>query len=231
MPFAGGSSRSFAKWSNLLVPNIEIIDIELAGRGKRFQEECYKSVKEAIDNIYQILHPVFTGSEPYAIFGHSMGGLLAFELCYKIQELNHIPPIAAFFSAKSAPHLAGKKKVHLFEKKRFIQHLFELGGTPKQLLNNEEFLDLYLPYIRSDYKMIETYQFEKRSSLLNIPFHILYGDRDEIKMNQLTGWKEYTNMTCQLYEFFGGHFFIQSQEKEVVSLIESILTGKLTSKI
>ncbi|GGG33682.1 thioesterase [Lysinibacillus alkalisoli] len=226
IPFAGGSSVVFSKWHRLLSEDIEILNIELAGRGRRFQEKCYDNVEEAVDDIYQIVLPVLTGEEPYAIFGHSMGSLLAFELCHRIQEYNHRLPVAVFFSAKSAPHLPPKEQVHLFEKERFIEKVFSLGGTPEQLLNNRDLLDLYLPSIRADYKLVETYKFQKRSNLLNIPFYVFYGDEDDIKIDEMQGWKIHTSQTCRWYEFKGGHFFIQPQENRVVTLIDDILSNQ-----
>ncbi len=231
MPYAGGSSVVFSKWKEHFEPEIEILNIELAGRGRRFQEDCYEQVEEAVSDIYHILRPMLLSNEPYAIFGHSMGSLLAFELCHKIQEENHKLPIAVFFSAKSAPHLPPKEQVHLLEKERFIQKVFSLGGTPKQLLDNRELLDLYLPSIRADYKLVETYKFKERKNLLDIPFYIFYGDKDDISMDKLKGWELHGSKECRWYEFIGGHFFIQSQEYRVTALIDSLLNNLVKLKI
>ncbi|WP_350301786.1 thioesterase II family protein [Peribacillus frigoritolerans] len=107
----------------------------------------------------------------------------------------------------------------------FYREGFNLGGTPEQLINNKELLDLYLPSIRADYKLVETYKFQERLSLLNIPFYVFYGDKDDIKMDELQEWKIHTSQTCRWYEFIGGHFFIYSQENRVVTLIDDILSN------
>ncbi|MED3024758.1 MULTISPECIES: thioesterase II family protein [Bacillus cereus group] len=226
LPYAGGSASIFNRWSDLLLPEIRIENIEIAGRGKRSREACYTNVLDVVEDIYSIVEKGLD-DEPYVIFGHSMGGLLAFELGHKIQQENRRLPEAYFFSGKSAPNLPTKEIVHEFEEERFIDRIFSLGGTPAELLHHKDLLDIYLSIIRADYKVVETYEFPENRDRLNTPFYILYGDKDVINLDEILAWENHTSKSCKWYEFYGGHFFIKNQENRVLNLVNRILTEEL----
>ncbi|MCC2328542.1 MULTISPECIES: thioesterase II family protein [Bacillus cereus group] len=226
LPYAGGSASIFNQWRDSLLPEIEIKNIELAGRGKRSREACYTNVLDAVEDIYSIIDKELD-DEPYAIFGHSMGSLLAFELGHKIQKENHRMPEAFFFSGKSAPNLPAKEIVHEYEEERFIEKVFSLGGTPAELMDHKDLLNIYLPIIRADYKVVETYKFQEDRNKLKTPFYILYGDKDEITLDEVLAWENHTSKSCRWYEFYGGHFFIKKQERLVLDLINRILVKEL----
>ncbi|KEK20053.1 thioesterase II family protein [Bacillus gaemokensis] len=225
LPYAGGSAAIFNGWKASLLSEITLENVELAGRGKRYRENFYTSVFEVVEDIYSIIHKELDDS-PYAIFGHSMGSLLAFELGHKIQQEKRRIPEAFFFSGKAAPNFLNQENVHLYEKERFIKKIFSLGGTPAELMKYKVLLDRYLPIIRADYKIVETYKFQDNRPLLNTPFYIFYGDEDTITLDKIKAWENYTSKSCEWFKFDGNHFFIKQQERLVINLINKILIDK-----
>src|SRR5215831_8066939 len=113
-PYAGGSAAVFNKWNQYLDPNIELVPVELAGRGRRIHEALYKDVAAITEDVFNIVNEKIAGA-PYALFGHSLGSMIAYELGQKIRDLCLLPPIHIFFSGRSAPHLKreDKKIYHL----------------------------------------------------------------------------------------------------------------------
>ncbi|MBC8063127.1 MAG: thioesterase [Clostridiaceae bacterium] len=105
--------------------------------------------------------PFAGGSE--TIYGHSMGSLLAYELYYKVSELNLRKPRHIFFSGYRAPSIIREKKnIHTLPNYDFMKKVMELGGTPDVIMNNQELLQVFLPILRSDFKILETYNYKER---------------------------------------------------------------------
>ncbi|MEM5672660.1 thioesterase domain-containing protein [Bacillus cereus] len=120
LPYAGGSARIYNTWVHLLDEKIEVVCPELAGRGKRFNEPFYKNLKEAVDDIYKNIEPI-VNSGPYALFGHSMGSLLTFELYYKLKREGHCEPEAIFFQGKLPRIYQLKKKCIYIMKSKYLK--------------------------------------------------------------------------------------------------------------
>src|ERR1700738_4611092 len=104
LPYAGGSEVIYYKWKKYLHPSIQLIPIQLKGRGKRFSEIFYENIEEAVDDIFENVKDKIVDDD-YAIYGHSMGSLLAYELYYKISKLNLKKPKHIFFSGYKAPSI------------------------------------------------------------------------------------------------------------------------------
>lgn len=230
LPYAGGSARVYSKWVNMLDKSIEVISPELTGREKRYNEPYYENLKEAVEDIYKNIRLIID-SGPYSLFGHSMGSLLTFELYYKLKEKGHREPEAIFFSGKAAPNIPVKEKVHLYSEKQILKKISSLGGTPKEVLDNKDILNFYLPIIRADYKIIETYEYKQKNSLISSPCHILYGSEDDIALEELLAWENHTYDIPKFYEICGGHFFIKDQENMVTSLLNQVLLGKMIANV
>ena len=160
LPYAGGSATVYGKWKNNLHSSIALKLIELAGRGKRFAEPFYDSFTSAVEDICSIVKNDLDGA-PYAIWGHSMGSILAFELAYKLKETGCEEPIHIFFSGRYPPHILKNKEQSLYElpDKDFLERIFRLGGTPKEMLENRELQDIFTPILRADYKILNGYRY------------------------------------------------------------------------
>ena len=226
LPFAGGSAMNYMSWKKYLDDRIELKPIELSGRGKRFNEPLYSGAEDAVNDIYNRISGEFDGT-PYAVFGHSMGTLLAYELISKIIEQIGQEPVHVFFSGRFPPFLEeNKRSVHTYPDKELIDEINELGGTNKEVLENPELVNLFLPVIRSDYKLVETYKHDRDILKLNCDISVLNGKQDNyVKEQDARRWQECTNKGFSFYEFDDGHFFINTYKEDVIDLINKTLLG------
>ncbi|AIQ49405.1 hypothetical protein R70723_28635 [Paenibacillus sp. FSL R7-0273] len=220
LPYAGGSASVYSQWSSKLSGIAEVIPVELAGRGRRMPEPPYLSLEEAVEDITSIIMQQLSG-DPYAVFGHSLGAILAYETIYQLKSRGVKEPDAAFFSGRSAPHVRAKddRIVHLLADEEFISHLMELGGTPPQFFENTELMNLFLPIIRSDFRLSETYIFKEKSSKLGCDVNIFYGNQDDTLSGAIGEWDQVTEKDCKYAEFDGDHFFIHSQSQSVIKAL------------
>ncbi|MGM7721819.1 thioesterase II family protein [Metabacillus sp. Hm71] len=224
-PYAGGSGAIFHHWSKYLHPSIELCPIDYAGRGKRFQESFYQNMNEAIDDLFDVVHP-FISKNHYSFFGHSLGGLIAYELCKKVASESCRPPEHLFLSGIKAPNQLRKKKIHHLPEKEFKEELLELNGTPLEVLNNQELMNLFIPVLRSDFKLIEEYEGDQVRAKINTSITALYGDKDNMSRNDMMKWRDFTAKDSRIICYPGGHFFIREHYKEIIKLINCTLAER-----
>lgn len=222
IPYAGGSATIYSKWKKYLDNDIELYPVELAGRGKRCGIPYYASFYEAVDDLFDCIKNYVSGR--YALFGHSMGSWLALELAYKLIEHGYDSPTHIFFSGNRAPHIYREEKIlHKLPDDEFNKEIFKIGGTSNELLENKELLAFFMPIIRSDYKLIENYDYKDHGTYLNCDISVLNGIDDDLKDAQIKGWEKYTKFKCNYYYMKGGHFFINEVVGDVIKVINKTL--------
>lgn len=224
LPHAGGTAEIYNRWKKYLHPSIELYPLELAGRGKRFNETFYNSFDDALNDIYKCVENELDYTK-YAVFGHSMGCILAYELIRKISDNRKQIPIHAFFSGSYPPHITkNSKKVHLLNNDEIIDEVLKYEGVTKELLEKREFLNFFLPIIRADYKVLESYTFIPEIFKVDCRITVLHGKNDvDITLEESLQWNSYTNSKCEIYEFNGNHFFINDNIADVVKIINNAL--------
>jgi medium-chain acyl-[acyl-carrier-protein] hydrolase len=223
-PYAGGSTQMYHSWDSRLHPKIELCPIELSGRGQRFNEPLYKDFGELITDIFhQVKHDIL--ETPYVFFGHSLGALIAFELVHKIGAANLPYPKHIFYSGKSAPNLENTRKTfyHLMESEKFKAEIMKLGGTSPVIFENKELAELFLPIIKNDFKMAETYHFMEGRKLYNGEITVFLGKNDAMTAAQCHEWIRCTSGICKIMYFNGGHFFITDESERIISTINETL--------
>lgn len=207
----------YKKWVKALHPSILPIPIEMAGRGSRMGEPLCEEVSLAVKDLLYATRKYTSG--PYAIFGHSMGSLLAYELMRSMRDEGLRLPTAAFLSGRDAPHrIDSNRETYLLPDESFIAEVKGLGGTSNELFQHRELLNLFMPIMRADFKLVGTYQHVPGEPL---PIHmiVMNGINDTSLCGESIEWKAHTSHTCEIVHFEGGHFFIQEQEEKVVTLI------------
>ncbi|WHZ55989.1 thioesterase II family protein [Metabacillus hrfriensis] len=224
-PYAGGSGSIFNNWRNYLHHSIELQPIHYAGRGKRFQECCYQDMNEITNDIFENITGYINKSN-YSFFGHSMGGLIAYELCKKMVSEGLHSPAHIFLSGIKPPNHVREKKVHNLPEKEFKEKIGKLNGTPKEILNNQELMDIYLPILRSDFKLIEEYEFSREGYKLNTSITAMYGKQDDITEEDMKKWTDFTSKDSQVRGYPGGHFFINENYIDIIDLINLTLVGR-----
>ena len=223
-PYAGGSSFVYEKWRPLLKPEIELVPVELAGRGRRIYDTLYTDITSVIDDVFEMLKDdIYNG--PYALLGHSMGSLITYELAQRLMDIGAPDPQHLFFSGKGAPNIkrADEKQYHAMADDEFRREIVSLGGTPKEFFEEPELMELFLPILKNDFKIVETYP--RRSEIR--PFHyditVFMGKADDHTHEQRVGWNDYTAAKCNIHYFEGGHFFIHDETDAMVSIINQTI--------
>lgn len=221
-PFAGGSVSSFQNWIDHCPPEIELWGIQLPGRENRIQETPITSVKSLINRLIPVISPYL--DQPYAFFGHSMGALISFELTRELARHQQRMPQHLFMSGFRSPQLPNQElPIHSLSDDLFLEALRRYQGTPETVLNNADFMAVYLPILRADFKLLETY-FYRQDQPLNCPITVLGGyDDTKVSETELEQWQIQTNQEFALHLFSGGHFFINQQTEAIVQLISENL--------
>jgi medium-chain acyl-[acyl-carrier-protein] hydrolase len=223
-PYAGGAAASYNGYRQYIDPTIEFRAIELAARGRRMRESNYDSIDDAVDDVFKIIKDELTQT-PYTLYGHSMGSMIAFELAYRIRD-NHLPmPIHIILSGRAAPHISreGKRTLHHLSDEEFKKQLLEMGGTPKEFFDHPELLEVFLPLLKGDFRLTETYIHGKKDAPLAVDLTVLSGKDDEDTTEEVEAFRIHTSKTCDIHYFEGGHFFIHEEPQKVVNIINAAI--------
>ena len=219
LPFAGGSSNSFRAWASLLPPAVELRAVELPGHGSRLTENLYRRIDDIIPPLAEAV--AASADRPFALFGHSMGALLGYELVLKLQEMNAQIPIHVFLSGHGAPTLPEREEpIHQLPKPEFLAKIRQYNGTPHEVLENRELMELMEPILRADFEVCETYQ---PTAVRKIDAHLtaMGGISDPgAPRSDLEAWKDFTDKTFNVRMFPGDHFYLLQQK---MTLLQAIL--------
>ncbi|MBV6623044.1 MAG: thioesterase [Rivularia sp. (in: Bacteria)] len=218
-PYAGASSVIYRKWAVSLPNNIEICPVELPGRGTQIESPLFTNMQALVSLISPILLPYL--DKPFAFFGHSMGGLLSFELARYLRKQYDKQPVGLFVSATRAPQIpSSKPPIHALPHNKFKQELHRLNGTPASVLQNDELMQLFIPVLKADFAVLETYVYTQQPPL-ECPIVAFGGLEDrEVTLSELEEWRSQTQSSFKLQFFPGDHFFIHSAES---LLLENII--------
>ncbi|WP_213453335.1 thioesterase II family protein [Rhizomonospora bruguierae] len=215
-PHAGGSATYYFPVSRALSGRAGVLAIQYPGRQDRRAERCVDDVRELADLVVGELRPF--ADRPMALFGHSLGATLAFEVALRL-EAEGIVPLVLFASGRRAPSKHRDERVHLGTDEQLLRTLERMSGTDAQVLRDEEMVRSLLPAIRGDYRAAETYRYVPGPPLA-CPIVVLTGDRDpEVTRDEATAWEGHTTGPFALHEYPGGHFFLNDHAPTVIELI------------
>jgi len=215
----------YKRWTNRLHPVVRLVPAELAGRGSRMGEPFYADAAEAVRDLLPLVLKTALTSDSYALFGHSMGSLLGYELLHALREEEFPLPSAVFLSGRGAPHceLEEPRWTHMLPDDEFLEELKSLGGMPAELFKHRELLNMFMPILRADFKLVCEYEHRMRPPL-PLRLSILSGKDDGCVKGPLGEWERYATGGCELMLFEGGHFFLHERERDVVDAINNMLT-------
>ncbi len=225
-PYAGSSSAVvFRKWAFDLPDSVEVIPVELPGRGARLNEPLETRVEPLAKRIAKVLSNF--SDKPFEIFGHSMGSLIGYEVSKILTGHYRLVPQRLYVSAHQAPYLERNSVVmHKLSETEFRNELRNLNGMEDDILNNPELMEIFSPIIRADYEICETYKFN--AGKLDIPVIAFGGMKDKtVKYEHLLGWENITSNKFDIYMLDGDHFFIVKNQKEFLTLFKKILLNNI----
>jgi surfactin synthase thioesterase subunit len=221
-PYGGGSASIYYKWRKNLMPDIELCPVELSGRGSRFDSPFYEELIDIVEDIYDTYSDDFDFYN-YAFYGHSLGSLIAYELSHKINQMGKKLPLHAFFSGSRAPHHRRPDTIHHLPDCEFKEKIYEIGGTPKEIIN-EELFDIFLPILRADFKVYENYNYIEKENKLPFNITVINGRDENIPLNHITEWKLHTTGKIKFFRLKGDHFFINRRANEIINIINYTLS-------
>ena len=221
-PHAGGDAARFLPWQTAIGAEIEVCGVQLPGHGTRLIERACDSLPVLVDMLADVI--LSESAVPFAFFGHSLGGLLAFELARYCYSQGLPRPVHLFPSGCDAPrHPRQARHLHQLPADAFISELKDYNGTPPEVLINHEIMELLIPTLRAEFALAETYEY-RASSPLEMPITVLAGKLDDqICSEQVTGWQKETTNKCRVMWFEGGHFFINENRKAVLNFLREEL--------
>ncbi len=228
-PYAGGSSLIFRIWSNSLPQTVEVCPIELPGRGTQMKLAPVSRIEPLVEALAIALQPHL--DKPFAFFGHSMGGLVSFELAHLLRREYNISPIHLFVSGRRPPQTPNPKPpIHALPEPEFIEELRRLNGTPKAVLENAELMQLLIPILRADFAVLETYVYAPKP-ILDCPITAFGGLQDEeVSCDELQGWRNQTNAAFSEQMFPGDHFFLHSEQSLLLQSLSQELHRMTTNR-
>lgn len=216
IPYAGGASSIYRRWSELVPSRVEVCTVELPGRGSRMGEAPFLRLTPLVRALAQAVEPLL--DRPFALFGHSMGGLIAFELTRWLRRRGGPAPLRLFVSATSAPGTPPSLPlIHLASDADVKSKMRSLNGTPQELLDNDELMQLMIPILRADFSVLETHE-HREEPPLDVPISVFGGARDRaVRPSALDGWRDQSAVETRLRLLPGDHFFIHGAAVEIVA--------------
>lgn len=219
LPHAGGSASFFFPVSKALTPAVEVLAIQYPGRQDRRHEPNIPDLHDLADQIFAAVRHL--DDRPLALFGHSMGAVLAYEVALRMQDAGLSSPVRLFTSGRRAPSCHRDERIHLESDAQMVAELRKLSGTDAAMLSDPELLEMIMLAIRSDYRAVETYRYEPGRKL-DCPVTVLTGDSDpRVSVDEAAAWQEHTTGSTDLHVLPGGHFYLADadQNERVVALL------------
>ena len=225
--YAGGSARVFEPLSKLDFEDIEVIAVQLPGRGSRIIEPFLNNISDVVNEFYPVLNGFL--DRPYILFGHSLGAKIAHACIRKIAENGALLPSNVVLSGSAAPHVSLRQNpVYKQSDAGFIEQLRLMGGTPDEILANDEIMQILLPVLRADFQISETYKEPIPKKKIDCPYSLWIGEDDQsVTLESAKAWSEHFSGQAGLTQFPGGHMYIESEMESVLSALSTMIQTQL----
>ncbi|MEV6809980.1 thioesterase II family protein [Streptomyces sp. NPDC017248] len=220
LPHAGGSASFYFPVSKALSPAVDVRAVQYPGRQDRLAEPPRDSIQDLAQGVFDALDE--REETPLAVFGHSMGALVGFELARLLEKAGR-PLSALFLSGRRGPSVERTETVHQGDDARLLEEVTKLDGTDSALLQDEEVLRMILPALRADYRAVETYR-AAPGPRPGCPVVVMTGDADpRVTLDEARTWEQETDGPFEFHVYPGGHFYLVAQQRAVLADIQSAL--------
>ena len=221
-PYAGGGTSVFRGWAGCLPPGVALCPVRLPGRETRLGERPFDVMDDLLPALRTAIDPYL--DKPFALFGHSLGAVIAFELARSLAARS----TCLLVSGARAPRL---RRDHVPppppSDDELIEELRRLNGIPKELLENRELIELTLPALRADTALYRNYVY-RDGPLVGCPIRA-YGGLDDARItrNDLEAWARETTDSFRLQMLPGGHFFLEADQAQFLNVLSQDLSAVL----
>jgi medium-chain acyl-[acyl-carrier-protein] hydrolase len=217
-PYAGGGPTIFRQWPQRLPSSVQVSSVQLPGRGPRMREAPFTRWAALVEQIALAIEPHL--DKPFTFFGYSLGAIIAFELARSLRRRAGVEPLRLFVSACRAPQIPEwHEPTYNLPEPELLERLRRLNGTPKEVLDHPELIQLMLPLLRADFELAETYTYSAAPPLRS-PISAFGGLQDaEVKREHLEAWRDQTTSSFNMRMFAGDHFFIHQSEPLLLDII------------
>lgn len=222
-PYAGGGAHIYRSWQAQLPSTVELCAVQLPGHGHRIRETAFNRMDSLVEAAAVSLLPHC--DKPFAFFGHSMGALISFELARMFRKKYGVQPLHLFVSGHRAPQIKDpNESVHNLPDKELVEKLNGLNGTPREVLEHPELMQVVLPILRADFAICETYQYTNEPPLTSPIFAFGGTEDEEAGPEQLEGWRAQTVDNFSLQMVPGDHFFLHTAQTRLLAIMSPRLT-------
>lgn len=219
--YAGGNAAMFRTWPALLPADIEPVAIQLPGRDDRHAEPPYEEMDPLVADLVEVLAPLL--DRPFACYGFSMGARVALALTHALRDRGLPAPAALFVASSAAPALRLPVRGWAESDEGLVAYLRELGGTPAPVFDHPELLELFLPTVRADLRVVGTCPTPDRPPLTTPVRAFAGADDREAPPARMLPWRVETSAEFALTVVPGGHFFTEDGMRQVLSTTASDL--------
>lgn len=221
---AGGGASVFHPWSKRLRAEVELLAVQLPGRENRFSEPPLTTLDEILDQCLEAVIPALR--PPYALLGHSFGGLLAYMAARRLTAAGVTKPERLVISASKLPRRISPEATVVkreVDDETLIDQLVQLGGIPREFLKDRELLKIFLPAIRADMAAMRGANIDEAAPL-PIPITVFRGEDDKgFGDVDVEEWRRRTAFPIAEYVFPGGHFYFKHRLDDVIDRLNDLL--------
>lgn len=233
LPCAGGSADMYRDWDAAMPDWIAVCPVELPGRGRRFGEDlCSDAIALAGELVKSVLAQC---ERPFVLFGHSMGALLAHEMALQLAAAGRPQPAVLILSGREPPHCRtpvnpGRSQLPADE---FLRQVRRYGGLSTALEESRELQDLFLPVLRNDFSLVDSYRFEAKA-MLACPLLAVGGDQEpDYAPTSLLEWEQYSQRWAGVSHFAGGHFYLNDpvERRRLLDCIRDVVVANCSGQL
>jgi len=221
---AGAGASTFHGWPELVGPGVQVTAVQLPGHEDRIRERAHEDLEALLGELVPVLAGAVDG--PYALFGHSMGALVAYEAARRLVVQGVPAPVHMFASALGAPHAPYRTRyVSTLPEKEFKRAMVTMSGLPKEAVQEPAFLSLLLPTLRADFRLCESYE-HVDSAPLPCRLTVLTGADDDVAPLDLALWRELNTGRFRIRVIDGDHHFVVTHRRQVAEVVRAGLAGE-----
>jgi medium-chain acyl-[acyl-carrier-protein] hydrolase len=225
IPYAGGGASFYVPWQNALNGMIDVLSVQLPGHEERFGEAFFSTIEDAANEIADAFIAQYDDT-PFFVFGHSMGGLIGFEVTKRLEK-SGLSPDYLFVSSTSPENFTNFVKSTELDDEAFLKRVMLFGGIDKKSedLMYNDFFRTYLKVLRADFNIIENYLNDGEKIKTSI--YGFCGDQDPMETKEkMEKWRSLTASDYHFVSFNGDHFYLKDKQKQLLKTVTTLISLK-----